>query len=42
LLLIVVVHAADVQDRLGVRRVLRQLRAFPKLLTIFANGGSSG
>ncbi len=43
LLLVVVVHAAGVQDRDGARRVLRQLAGwFPRLLTIFADGSYAG
>lgn len=43
LLLVVVVHAASVQDRDGARRVLRQLAGwFPRLLTIFADAAYAG
>ena len=43
MLLVVVVHAAGVQDRDGARRVLRRLVGwFPRLLTIFADGGYAG
>ena len=43
LLLVVVVHAASVQDRDGARRVLRALVGwFPRLLTIFADGSYAG
>jgi len=43
LILVVVVHAASVQDRDGARRVLRALLGwFPRLLTIFADGAYAG
>jgi putative transposase len=43
LILVVVVHAANVQDRDGARRVLRALLGwFPRLLTIFADGSYAG
>ena len=43
LVLVVVVHSAAVQDRDGARRVLRALAGwFPRLLTIFADGGYAG
>jgi putative transposase len=43
LILAVVVHSAAVQDRDGARRVLRKLAGwFPRLLTIFADGGYAG
>jgi putative transposase len=43
LILAVVVHSAAVQDRDGARRVLRKLVGwFPRLLTIFADGGYAG
>jgi len=43
LLLAVVVHAADVQDRDGAKRVLEQARGrFPSLRLIWADGGYAG
>jgi len=40
LLLAIVVHAADVQDRDGAKLVLAELRgAFPRLSLIWADGG---
>ena len=43
LLLAVVVHAADIQDRIGAKSVLRKLRGlFPRLRLIWADGGYSG
>jgi len=43
LILAVVVHAADVQDRDGAKLVLGQLRGmFPRLKRIWADGGYAG
>jgi putative transposase len=43
MLLAVVVHAANIQDRDGAKFVLKKLRwRFPRLRTIFADGGYSG
>jgi putative transposase len=43
LILVVVVHSAAVQDRDGARAVLRALAGwFPRLRTIFADGGYAG
>jgi putative transposase len=43
LLRAVVVHAADVQDRDGAKRVLRRMRGrFPRLRLILADGGYAG
>ncbi len=43
LILAVVVHSAAVQDRDGARLVLRRLLGwYPRLLTIFADGGYGG
>ena len=43
LILAVVVHAADVQDRDGAKLVLTKLRgAFPRLKKIWADGGYAG
>jgi putative transposase len=43
LLLIVVVHAADIQDRIGAKRVLGKVKGrFPRLQLIWADGGYSG
>lgn len=43
LLLAVVVHAADIQDRDGAKLVLRKLRrGFPRLQRIWADGGYAG
>jgi putative transposase len=43
LLLAVVVHAADVQDRDGAKRVLAELGGrFPRLAKIWADGGYAG
>ena len=43
LILAVVVHAADVQDRDGAKLVLHQLRGlYPRLKRIWADGGYAG
>jgi putative transposase len=43
LILTVVVHAADMQDRDGAKLVLKKLRgAFPRLKKIWADGGYAG
>lgn len=43
LLLVVVVHAADIQDRDGAKLVLKQAKdLFPRLLLIWADGGYAG
>jgi len=43
LILAVVVHAADVQDRDGAKLVLRRLRGlYPRLKRIWADGGYAG
>jgi putative transposase len=43
LLLAVVVHAANIQDRDGARLVLAKLKdAFPRLVLIWADGGYAG
>ena len=43
LILAVVVHAADIQDRDGAKLVLRKLRRrFPRLKIIWADGGYAG
>ena len=43
LILVIVVHAANIQDRDGARQVLRGLLGwFPRLQTIHADGGYSG
>jgi len=43
LLLAVMVHAANVQDRDGAKDVLRKLKGrFPRLLLIWADGGYAG
>ena len=43
LLLVVVVHAADIQDRDGTKLVLKQAKdLFPRLLLIWADGGYAG
>jgi putative transposase len=43
LILAVVVHAADIQDRDGAKRVLKKLRGcFPRLKLIWADGGYAG
>ena len=43
LILAVIVHAADVQDRDGAKLVLRKLRGlYPRLKLIWADGGYAG
>lgn len=43
LLLAVVVHAANIQDRVGAKLVLERLRGrFPRLWVIWADGGYGG
>jgi RimJ/RimL family protein N-acetyltransferase len=42
LLLSVVVHPADVQDRDGAFQLLRRARLFPSIERIFADGGYAG
>ena len=43
MLLDVAVHPADIQDRDGAKLVLRRIRyRFPRLRTIFADGGYAG
>ena len=43
LILAVVVHAADIQDRDGAKRVLVKLKGlFPRLKLIWADGGYAG
>lgn len=43
MILVVVVHAASVQDRDGAKRVLRRLMGrFPRLKLIWADGGYAG
>jgi putative transposase len=43
LILVVIVHVADVQDRDGAKLVLRKLRGlYPRLKLIWADGGYAG
>lgn len=43
LILVVVVHAADIQDRDGARLVIEQIKnQFPRLLRVWADGGYAG